>query len=224
MKMKKINPLEIFILMIVCLFISWIKALNSMYFSLLNSSAVFLYNIYVCPADDLILNIFWSSIIFLQLFIACKNSYYKLINFEVRNKNRSKNTKSVLFDHLLFLFIYCMISTFIQYVFIKKYINISLCCSLEVINVFLKYYIELLVMSFSILLLAIIMKNFTYSFIIHLVIYYILVKSCKYTFIPFFSLYVNSEINIFSIISILAYWFLIRLICKKIEFFGGVDK
>ncbi|MEF2783513.1 MAG: hypothetical protein U0N20_10510 [Clostridium sp.] len=129
-----------------------------------------------------------------------------------------------MITHLLNISFFSIVALIIQAVWIGGSAEKQLIYDGETIKVILKYIIENITFSFTILTLSIYFKNFIYAFIANVIALLILMNISLINVIPVVSLFAGYEINLVSIMSIIICMILIFNFYLKLDFLGGKDR
>lgn len=223
--MKKLTWKEIGVFILFICIISYLKSGTVLFVNYFeNSTTKFLYTILAYLKDDPILRLIWITPILFSVFLACKNSYLYILNFSVRYKNRKTGYVKCMITHLLNISFFSIVALIIQAVWIGGSAEKQLIYDGETIKVILKYIIENITFSFTILTLSIYFKNFIYAFIANVIALLILMNISLINVIPVVSLFAGYEINLVSIMSIIICMILIFNFYLKLDFLGGKDR
>lgn len=180
--------------------------------------------LFVLNGNEQIANLIWLIPIVSTVFFISKQSYLCIMNFEVRYKNRKKYFYKLIKDHSIKIIFYNILAILIQYISICFMMNIPIAINGLSVQFIIKYFIELGVFSLTILLISILLKNFIYGFLINISLLCLAMLSLNNSFVPVVSLYMDSYINLYSIISIFILIFLIRKVYTRLDLIGGKNK
>ena len=158
---------------------------------------------YIRYGDISQFNIIWLAPLLVTIFFITKSTYLKLMNFNIRYHNRKISFIKIVQHLLLRTIIYGLLSIILPLPVLLDKVNFVVELNIDIFLFVLKYIIELLAISTIILLFAFLIRNYTYCFSIVLVIIIFLLTKFKVSYLPFITLYVSDEINIFSIMLII---------------------
>lgn len=169
-------------------------------------------------------NIIWLAPIMLTMFFISKNVYLMLMNFNIRYHDRIRCFIHIIRSLITRLLIYGILSLILQlavFLYNTSYVfewNGDLVCFI------IKYIIELGAVVTLLLLIAVLLQNYTYGFVITMIAIVIILMMYKGVYIPFITLYVNEKINIISIIMLIINIGILYQIYLKRDIMKGITK
>lgn len=217
--MKKYNKKQlliyIFILIITCILkIPYIP-------EIIDDYSLIPFNIVVYYSKNNYINFVWLIPILSSSFILASTLYYKLINFDVRFKNRYRYLLKLLKDNLWSSILFAIFTTVTQWLIFMIYFKFNIEMNEILCVIIIKYALEIYLLSISILLISLLINNFIYSYVIIISIIIILINSFRVSFFPFVNLYCDYNINIIDVIMVFILVLLIKFIYEK-KNLGGV--
>lgn len=212
---KKQLMIYIFILVITCI-------LKMPYITeIIDDYSLIPFNIVVYYSKNNYINFVWLIPIVASSFILTSTLYYKLINFDVRFKNRYRYLLELLKDNLWSSILFALFTTIIQWFIFAIYFKFNIEINEMLCIIIIKYALEIYLLSISILIISLLINNFIYSYVIIISIIIILINSFRVPFFPFVNLYCDYNINIIDIIMVFILVLLIKSIYEKKDL-GGV--
>ncbi len=176
------------------------------------------YNLFVFWSDNEMDNLIWLLPILLNLYIIGKFYYENMSTFEMRFKNRKcyiyHQLRCCIVDSILLN----LVILFVQYIVLGLHLNIFVSSDFILLEIIAKYVIELTALNMVLILLAMILNDFTYSFIILTIFQILALKLVGVSKdIPFLSLYKGSEMNYFTILLLFFTMIGVIFIYKRME-------
>lgn len=217
--MKKINNKRLIIFTILIIIISLLKANYQMY----NPKEMIVF----WDSEQLV-NLIWLFPIVFIILVLSKDLYNKITNFDLRYKSRKRYINKTLLKTYLYFSIYIILTQLFQIILINILTRKNILINLEDILFIFDLNIEILCIISTISLIAILIKNYMYSFVINIsliLIILVLLINIKVInnniYLPFIRLYTNANGTIITIIILIIELFLIKRKYLKLDIFGG---
>ena len=215
---KKQLMIYIFILVITCI-------LKMPYITeIIDDYSLIPFNIVVYYSKNNYINFVWLIPIVASSFILTSTLYYKLINFDVRFKNRYRYLLELLKDNLWSSILFALFTTIMQWLIFAIYFKFNIEINEMLCIIIIKYALEIYLLSISILIISLLINNFIYSYVIIISIIIILINSFRVPFFPFVNLYCDYNINIIDIIMVFILVLLIKSIYEKKDLGGAKNE
>lgn len=221
MKIFDRNNVLIFVIAMLCVGILktiYVPSLEAMSFSEL------FYKYNVLYGQDPVANLTWLAPMLLIVFFVAKEGYIKLVNFNVRYQNRQRYIKSILYVIIIKTIVYCLCGLLIQGIFLICKTDMEVAWSIDAFIFISKYIIELFFVIMLLVVLALVLNAFTYAFLLIVASMVIGMIKIEIFFVPFISLYVNSSINIVSVVLIIILVFGLYYIYMKKDLSKGESR
>lgn len=161
-----------------------------------------IYQYYIHYGDLPQLNIIWLAPILVSMFFITKSVYLKLMNFNLRYHNRKDYFIRITKLLLINVIIYCLLGIVLQLPALVLKTNLVIEMDKGLLVFILKYLIELLAVSAILLLVAVLIKNYTYAFVMIVITIISFLTKLRISWIPFITLYTGTKINIISLVFI----------------------
>lgn len=220
--MMKIYKQDIKLLILTIIIISLVKA------PFIEDSSVDLYDnlhsFYIYYGEDMMFNTIWLTPLLATLFFITKSIYIKIMNFNIRYKNRKAAIRNILFQLYGYGIVFILLSLVIQLPLFILNTSYGVEFELRIIIFVFKYCIELMSASTVIIVVAVFLKNYTYSFVIVCSLLLLLLTGYQSYYFPLVSLYVNDNINLLSILIQLGMIFILYNNYLKTDVLGGRNK
>lgn len=220
--MMKIYKQDIKLLILTMIIISLVKA------PFIEDSSVDLYDnlrsFYIYYGEDMMFNTIWLTPLLATLFFITKSIYIKIMNFNIRYKNRKAAIRNILFQLYGYGIVFILVSLVIQLPLFILNTSYGVEFELRIIIFVFKYCIELMSVSTVIIVVAVFLKNYTYSFVIVCSLFLLLLTGYQSYYFPLVSLYVNDNINLLSILIQLGMIFILYNNYLKTDVLGGRNK
>ena len=156
---KKQLMIYIFILVITCI-------LKMPYITeIIDDYSLIPFNIVVYYSKNNYINFVWLIPIVASSFILTSTLYYKLINFDVRFKNRYRYLLELLKDNLWSSILFALFTTIMQWLIFAIYFKFNIEINEMLCIIIIKYALEIYLLSISILIISLLINNFIYSYI-----------------------------------------------------------
>src|SRR5574344_1675211 len=164
-----------------------------------------------------LVNLIWLLPILFSMYIVAKKYFYKMQHFEVRLKNRKHFINIALIKCCLVSIIFNILIALLQIVILSLISKTSIIINGNVFNTIIQYTIENTFLNVIIILCAMYIKNFIYSYSVFVILIIIsltaiinlaLVKESIY--LPFINLYFNDKISLTTILLTIIIIFLIK--------------
>lgn len=199
--MKKYNIKQ---LLIYCFMLFITCILKNQYLpEIINDSSSFIpFRILIFYSKNTYINFVWLIPIISSVFILSSSLYYRLINFDVRLKNRQRYLFKLLKESLKQNIFMSIMTIVIQWILFMFAFNFTIEINVDIFQVVIKYIIEIYLLSIIIVFLALLINNYIYSYIITVSTMIILLNSFVVTFIPFINIYCDYTIRFVDVLSI----------------------
>lgn len=220
--MMKIYKQDIKLLILTIIIISLVKA------PFIEDSSVDLYDnlrsFYIYYGEDMMFNTIWLTPLLATLFFITKSIYIKIMNFNIRYKNRKAAIRNILLQLYGYGIVFILLSLVIQLPLFILNTSYGVEFEFRIIIFVFKYWIELMSASTVIIVVAVFLKNYTYSFVIVCSLFLLLLTGYQSYYFPIVSLYVNDNINLLSILIQLGMLFILYNNYLKTDVLGGRNK
>lgn len=180
------------------------------------------YHLLITFSKNNLVNFIWFIPILFNIFVISKDIYYKLVSFDARYHNRNRYWNAKMKENIVQHFLICCITILGQWILFVIFSEVEITINGLLIIFFLKYFVELYLTSIIILVISLLIHNYIYAFIIVLITILLFISSAKLFYIPFVSLYVGYNLNIFNILILIGLIILTRKIYRKLDL-GGVQ-
>lgn len=195
--MKKSNLKNILIYLIIIIFICLLKKDHILSITI---DKVSIRDILIYWSDNQIVNLIWFLPSLFGMCAIAKKSFDKIINFDMRYKNRSRYINKVLISHVIKSFIFYFLLAIIQIILIPIFIKQNIIINLDDLTIILRFVIENMFLTTFVILLTMVMKNIMYSLIITMTSVFILLIAVvnlhlipNNIYIPFINMYLNNN-------------------------------
>ena len=163
--MKKISLQKVFwyILIIVCVCIlkgTYIHAVGG------DNYNTFVQNVLVFWDDNQLVNLIWFLPILLSLYLIAKNYFYSMNHFDMRFKNRKRFIYSAIINCITASILFNFLIAVFQVIVLSIVSKTSIIINVAIISFILQYVIENTFLSIIIVLFAMFIKNFMYTYIL----------------------------------------------------------
>lgn len=179
------------------------------------------YKLIILYSNNNYINIIWLMVIIFQIFFITSEYYNRLISFDMRYGNRINYLNKIFKESIIKHILLSSISIFIQWTIFSIIAHTKVTINSITLNIFLKYIVEIYILSLIIIIIAILVKNYIYSFVYSIAISILCLISIKNFWIPFITLYYNYKFNMFNILTLMFLYIFIKYLYKKLDL-GGI--
>lgn len=216
--MKKLNKkeLSIFIAILLITF-----ALKYPYLSECIQGGETYYRILIIYTNNYYINVIWLIPILVTTFLVSNVGYDQLLNFEMRYHNRTTYFKEIIKRSFGRSLLFSSLSILIEWLLFTLIMNYPFTFNEVIVNITLKYIIEIYLLSLAIVVLSIIINNYIYSFLGIIAIMFIFIEKFRYFYIPFVSLFADYTLNIINIVILFLLYIVLKKVYNRLDL-GGV--
>lgn len=218
---KLLSKIEILFFVAILFIITVIKSPNLTYENFLETirNILFFYD-----KEFMFMNIISLLQYFVLVFIILKKTCYRLTHFILRYKNRKKYIFKVITDMFFMNIILSFIMIFLEgFVFLYiKGIDIDLNFSL--LQMSIKLIFELFILEVILVILILITRKFTYSYLFVSIIVIICLHYVRKDYIPLVSVYLSNNFNIFLFILLVVLLMVLYFIYQVLDIGGEIDE
>ena len=140
-------------------------------------------------------NILWLIPILIQVFFISKKIYVELNYFDLRYKNRNNFLKNIFLCFIKEHAIYTTSFIVVQIIGLMILTGIPFKFDVGILELFCKYYIEIMFYIWLLILVSLVIQKYTISFLIELTLLLVLLNILKSSLFPIISLYYNYSFN-----------------------------
>lgn len=228
--MKKINLrktlLFILIIAVICILKdSFISSTNC------EEYAYFVRQVLVFWSENQFLNIIWLLPIMFSIHVIARKYFFKMQQFDTRYNNRKNFINKLLINCCISSIIFNFLIAFLQVIIISLTTKASIMININVITTFLQYIIESTFLNMIIILFAIYIKNFMYTYIIFLIFIILSLTIIinmslvgQNPYLPFVNIYYSDKINMVTILLTIVSISFIKRLYIHYDILGGVDQ
>ena len=185
--MKFVNKKDFLIYLLILLAVTYLK---SIYLSEVYTDNRW-YQALIFFGSDQFVNILWLIPILIQVFFISKKIYVELNYFDLRYKNRNNFLKNIFLCFIKEHTIYTTSFIVVQIIGLMILTGIPFKFDVGILELFCKYYIEIMFYIWLLILVSLVIQKYTISFLIELTLLLVLLNILKSSLFPIISLYYN---------------------------------
>lgn len=216
--MKFVNKKDFLIYLLILLAVTYLK---SIYLSEVYTDNWW-YQALIFFGSDQFVNILWLIPILIQVFFISKKIYVELNYFDLRYKNRNNLLKNIFLYFIKEHTIYTMSFIVVQIIGLMILTGIPFKFDVGILELFCKYYIEIMFYIWLLILVSLVIQKYTISFLIELTLLLVLLNILKSSLFPIISLYYNYSFNFLTLPCICFVLHFIKKIYISRDLLGGI--
>ncbi len=216
--MKFVNKKDFLIYLLILLAVTYLK---SIYFSEVYTDNWW-YQALIFFCSDQFVNILWLIPILIQVFFISKKIYVELNYFDLRYKNRNNLLKNIFLYFIKEHTIYTTSFIVVQIIGLMILTGIPFKFDVGILELFCKYYIEIMFYIWLLILVSLVIQKYTISFLIELTLLLVLLNILKSSLFPIISLYYNYSFNFLTLPCICFVLHFIKKIYISRDLLGGI--
>ena len=215
------------------LIITVICILKNTCISLIDSEnyASFVHKILVFWSESQFLNLVWLLPILFSIHIIARKYFFKIYQFDTRYNNRKHFINKLLVICYLSSILFNFLIAVLQVIILSLTTKTSIMINIDVITTFAQYIIECTFLNIVIILCAVYIKNFMYTYIIFLIFIIVSLTTIinlslvwENPYLPFINIYYSDKINIITILLTITVLFFIKRLYIRYDILGGIDQ
>lgn len=228
--MRKINLRKLILFILI---IAIICILKNAFISSIDGEgyAYFIRRVLVSWDESQFLNIIWLLPIMFSIYIIARNHFFKIHHFDTRYNNRKHFINKFLIKCCLSSIIVNFLIAFLQVIVLSLTTKTSIMINIDVVTIFVQYIIESTFLNIVIILCAMYIKNFMYTYIIFLIFIILSLTIIvnlslvgENPYLPFINIYYSDKINVITILLTIAVIYFIKKLYIRYDILGGVDQ
>lgn len=216
--MKFVNKKDFLIYLLILLAVTYLKSIYL--------SEVYIdnwwYQALIFFGSDQFVNILWLIPILIQVFFISKKIYVELNYFDLRYKNRNNFLKNIFLCFIKEHAIYTTSFIVVQIIGLMILTGIPFKFDVGILELFCKYYIEIMFYIWVLILVSLVIQKYTISFLIELTLLLVLLNILKSSLFPIISLYYNYSFNFLTLPCICFVLHFIKKIYISRDLLGGI--
>ena len=216
--MKFVNKKDFLIYLLILLAVTYLK---SIYLSEVYTDNWW-YQALIFFCSDQFVNILWLIPILIQVFFISKKIYVELNYFDLRYKNRNNFLKNIFLCFIKEHTIYTTSFIVVQIIGLMILTGIPFKFDVGILELFCKYYIEIMFYIWLLILVSLVIQKYTISFLIELTLLLVLLNILKSSLFPIISLYYNYSFNFLTLPCICFVLHFIKKIYISRDLLGGI--
>ena len=179
------------------------------------------YRTLIIYTNNYYINVIWLIPILVTTFLVSNVGYDQLINFEMRYHNRTTYFKEAIKQSFGRSLLFSSLSILIEWLLFTLIMNYPFTFNEVIVNITLKYIIEIYLLSLIIIVVSIIANNYIYSFLVIIAIIFICIEKFRYFYVPVVSLFADYTLNIINIVILFLLYIILKKIYNRLDL-GGV--
>lgn len=178
-----------------------------------------------------ILNLIWLLPIMLSINVIANKYFHEMYHFDTRYSNRKRFINKLLIKCILFSLIFNFIIAILQVIILTLITKPYIMINIDIVTIIIQYIVESTFLNTIIILFAMNIKNFMFTYIIAIIFIIISLTSIinlslveGNPYLPFINMYYSNEINVISILLTVIAIFFIKKLYIRCDILGGVDQ